>query len=257
MLITVSCALENAVCLHAACAAIPPFSEMVDKNFAKALFKDRKQALNARFNSLSNAREVLNEIDDQMEELPDLPVTPLDVAPLLTSSVVRLLRAWFAEQKEIYKNNAAQLFVPAAQNRGTKSNNIKPVQHKISTQKQKEIALRRIAFLSGYNRMNVKILSNDDFLRLTTCITTLIETGTLPRNIQPIAQTGISNEYLRYTFYLIHKELYTTRPIRPEWIDLLHALFLQFKEVEKETTRKKFSLVPTHYHADIQQIVCF
>jgi hypothetical protein len=102
--------------------------------------------------------------------------------------------------------------------------------------------------------MNEKIMPDEDFARLTTYICTLIDTETVPPNIQPISQTGTTSEYLRYTFYLIHKELYTTRPIRPEWIDLLHAVFIQFRDVEKATTRKKFSTVPTHYDTDIKEI---
>ncbi|MDR1371815.1 MAG: hypothetical protein LBJ17_01620 [Dysgonamonadaceae bacterium] len=217
--------------------------------------KDKKQAFNQQLNTISNAREALTEIENVAENLPDFPAITPEVAALLTLSVARQLRSWLAEQKEIYKNNAAQIFVPTIQNEGTKTTKPRATQQKISTQKQKDIATKRIAFLSGYNRLNAKIMSDDDFYRLTTYICSLIDTGTVPTNIQQISQTNISNEYLRYTFYIIHKELYTTRPIRPEWIDLLHAVFAQFRDVEKETTRKKFSTVPQHYETDIKEIV--
>jgi hypothetical protein len=98
--------------------------------------------------------------------------------------------------------------------------------------------------------MNEKIMSDNDFERLTNYITTLIDTGTLPPDIQPIPQTATTTEYLRYTFYKIHKELYTTKPIRTEWIELLHAVFIQFKDTEHKTTRKKFSTIPPHYDQD-------
>ena len=107
------------------------------------------------------------------------------------------------------------------QNEGTKTTKPKAIQQKANPQKQKTTALKRIAYLSGYNLKNVKIMSDSDFINLTTYICALIDTDTVPQNIQPIQSTGVSNEYLRYTFYLIHKELYTTRPIRPEWIELL------------------------------------
>jgi hypothetical protein len=254
-LIAVICALENAVFLQAEKAAVPDFTEIVNANFSKSLLKDRKQAFNQQLNAISNAREALAEIENVTENLPDFPATTPEFAALLTSSVARQFRGWLAEQKEIYKNNAAQIFVPTVQNEGTKTTKPKATQQKITTQKQKELTKKRIAFLVGYNRHNEKIMSDDDFARLTTYIHSLIDTGTVPPNIQQISQAGTSNEYLRYTFYLIHKELYTTRPIRPEWIDLLHAVFAQFREVEKETTRKKFSTVPQHYETDIREIV--
>lgn len=127
----------------------------------------------------------------------------------------------------------------------------KTTKSKANPQQQKNTAQKLINFLSGYNLKNEKIMPDDNFARLSNYIAALIDNGTLPANIQPIPQTGVSSEYLRYTFYLIHKELYTTRPIRPEWIDLLHAVFVQFNNSEKETTRKKFSKKPDHYDSDI------
>jgi hypothetical protein len=250
----VICALENAVFLQAEKSAMTAFTEIVDNNFAKSLLKDKKQAFNQQLNAISNAREALAEIENALENLPDFPATTPEVAALLTSSVARQLCSWFAEQKEIYKNNASQIFVPTIQNDDTKTTKPKAIQQKTSPQKQKATAQKRIAFLSGYNRKNEKIMSDDDYARLTTYICSLIDAGTVPPNIQPIPQMGVASEYLRYTFYLIHRELYTTHPIRPEWIDLLHTVFTQFKDVETETTRKKFSTKPTHYDTDIRDI---
>ncbi len=253
-LIAVICAIENAIYLQTEAIAIPPFAEIVNANYAKSLLKDKKQALNNHLNTLSNPREALTGIENITENLPDFLTTMPEVNALLTSSVARQLYRWLLEQKEIYKNNASQIFVPTIQNEKIKTTKPKATQQKANPQKQKATAQKLIAYLSGYNRKNEKIMRNEDFIQLTTYICTLIDTGELPTNIQPIAQTGVSNEYLRYTFYLIHKELYTTRPIRSEWIDLLHGVFTQFKCVEKETTRKKFSTKPTHYNSDIQDI---
>lgn len=254
-LIAVICALENAVFLQAENATVPAFTQIADSNFAKSVLKDKKQTFGSQLNTLSNAREVLSEIENIAENLPDFPATTPEIVALLTSSVARQLRLWLVEQKEIYKNHASQIFVPTTPNEGTKTAKPKAMKQKMNTQQQKNIAQKRIAFLAGYNRKNEKIMTDSDFARLITYIHSLIDTGTVPTNILPISQTGISNEYLRYTFYLIHKDLYTTRPIRPEWIDLLRAIFTQFQGVEKETIRKKFSTIPTHYDSDIQEIV--
>jgi hypothetical protein len=94
-------------------------------------------------------------------------------------------------------------------------------------------------------------MTDNDFARLVQYVENLIDTGNVPTDIKPIYTINISNEYLRYTFYLIHKQLYSTRPIHPEWINLLHAVFSQFENATFETTRKKFSTVPLHYDSDL------
>lgn len=253
-LIVVICALENAIFLQTENSAIPSFSEIADNSFAKSLLKDKKQIFNQRLNTISNAREALASIEDIAESLPDFLATKAPATSLLASSVARQLQKWLTEQKEIYKNNAAQIFVPTVPTNGARATKPKAAQQKMSIQKQKSIAQKHIAYLSGYNRKNEKIMSDEDFAKLVSSIYSLIDTGITPQNLQPIPQTGTTNEFLRYTFYLIHKELYSTRPIRPEWIDLLHAIFIQFKDVERETTRKKFSTKPSYYDEDIREI---
>jgi len=253
-LIAVTCALENAIFMKARKVDIPEFEKIIEPTFAKSILKDEKQALNNRLNPISNPREALIEIENFAGNLPDLPKITLDTANLLTLSIPRQLYNYLREQDELYKTNAAQMFVPIVQNESAKSSKPKAIQQKATFQQQKATAQKLIAFLSGYNRKNEKIISDDNFARLTTYICSLIDTGTVPTNIQPISHTGTSNEYLRYTFYLIHKELYTTRPIRPEWIELLHNVFTQFKDVDTKTTRKKFSTVPPHYEKDVKDI---
>ncbi|HEY5507978.1 MAG TPA: hypothetical protein VIK29_04835, partial [Paludibacter sp.] len=130
---------------------------------------------------------------------------------------------------------------------------LKPKVQQTNPQEQKTTARKLLNFLSGHNLKNEKIMSDTDFARLVQYVENLIDTGNVPADIKPIYTISISNEYLRYTFYLIHKQLYSTRPIRPEWINLLHAVFSQFENVVFETTRKKFSTVPLHYDSDLQK----
>ncbi|MDR2064114.1 MAG: hypothetical protein LBP85_00145 [Prevotellaceae bacterium] len=117
-LVAVICALENTVFLQAENATISDFSEIVNANFSKSLLKDRKQAFNQQLNALSNAREALAEIENIAENLPDFPATTPEVAILLTSSVARQLHSWLAEQKEIYKANAATYIKSKKANKG-------------------------------------------------------------------------------------------------------------------------------------------
>jgi hypothetical protein len=244
--------LENAIFLQAENADIPTFSQSIDVDFVKSVLKEKKQTFNNQLNTLSNPREALILIENAIDNLPVFNLSVSKMTVLISLSFARQFSNWLAEQKEIYKNNASQVFIPTNQNEGMKTPKPKATQPKVNPQKQKSTAQKLIAFLSGYNRKNEKIMRNEEFVRLTNYIYSLIDTGTIPSNIQAISQTGTSNENLRYTFYLIHKELYTTRPIRPEWIDLLHSVFVQFKDVEVETIRKKFATKPLYYNDDVK-----
>lgn len=116
---------------------------------------------------------------------------------------------------------------------------------------QKRSYVRSIlAPLSGLNPSKQAIISRVDFERLITYTDYLVFNNTLPAEISTIAQTGISNEHVRYTFYRLHKELFGTRQIRPAFIDFLHAVFTQFSGTAKTTTKSKFSTPPKSYEND-------
>jgi len=116
---------------------------------------------------------------------------------------------------------------------------------------KKKIAKEYLLFLNFYNIHQKKIMSQSNFELLMRYTNYLIEHESLNDNIQPIPQIEISNEFLRYTFYLIHKELFGTKRIKQIFIDFLHAVFSQFKNIEKSTTKTKFSVSPKSYDKDI------
>ena len=107
-----------------------------------------------------------------------------------------------------------------------------------------------LAPLSGYNPIGLLIMSAGDFKRLLHYAEYLILHDSLPETIQAIQQIGISDEHVRYTFYRLHKRLFTTKSIRPSFINFLHQVFRQFEGYNKETTRKKFSVEPKSYLTD-------
>ena len=252
ILIEVICALENFNYLFVIDNTSLAIPEIIEKNFVRTKFREQTQKMSEDFNILSNAREVMIQIDEHLECIPDLQLLQPEYD--LPLSIPRLIKQWLLEQKELYQQNLAQMFVPTIQHDTKTTQNPKSTIQRTNTQDLKSKALKFYSFLSGYDRFNKKIMSEDSFSRLTTYINTLIDTESLPEDIIPIPQTALTNEYLRYTFYLIHKELYTTRPIRQNWIELLKLVFTQFKDVETETIRKKFSTPPTHYDKDIEEI---
>lgn len=250
-LIAMTVALENFVFFHSENETIPEFQKLYESEIIKECIKTKRQAFNAEINVLSNPREVLAIIEEFTDSIPTLPSVAPEIEKLLDLSVIRSLSKWLSKQQEICENNLASSFSPTIQIGTNNGSTLKTKIQQTSILEQKATARKLLNFLSGHNLKNEKIMSDNDFARLVQYIENLIDTGNVPAEIKPIYTINISNEYLRYTFYLIHKKLYSTRPIRPEWINLLHAVFSQFENVTLETTRKKFSTVPLHYDSDL------
>jgi hypothetical protein len=127
-----------------------------------------------------------------------------------------------------------------------------PVKKGYSDSEKKEIATKYLNFFSGYNYSQRKIMTDDNYELLVQYLDAFLKDEVVPSGIKPLPQLDISNEFIRYTFYLIHKELYGTRQIRLSMIDFIHAVFSQFNGTELKTTKTKFSVVPVHYSTDSQ-----
>ncbi|MBY0425203.1 MAG: hypothetical protein K2Q22_06170 [Cytophagales bacterium] len=115
----------------------------------------------------------------------------------------------------------------------------------------KKVAEKYLAYLHGNNLQKTKIMQNNDYERLLEYTFHLIENETLPENIKKISQLNIPSGYIRYTYYLIHKELYTTKAIKTQWIDFLQQVFVEFKDTDWQTIKTKFSTKPNLYETDI------
>jgi len=123
-----------------------------------------------------------------------------------------------------------------------------------SKEKHINIALEHIAFLGGENIQNQKIMKDEDFERLKEYVTILILDEKIPDDIEPFPTLNIGNGYIKYTFYLIHKELYTIKPQKPYFVEFLKITFRQFENAELSTIKAKFAQKPTHYDSDMQKM---
>lgn len=121
---------------------------------------------------------------------------------------------------------------------------------KSGTEHNLQIALSYISFMKDHNYANEKIMNDKDYDRLVKYVTYMIEYEAVPPKIERIPQINTSNEYIRYTFYLIHKALYTTKAKRNYFIHFLHNVFSQFQNTEWSTTNTKFSTKPNQYDKD-------
>lgn len=119
----------------------------------------------------------------------------------------------------------------------------------------KKVAEKYLAYLQGNNLQKSKIMQGNEYDRLLEYTFHLIEFETLPESIKKISQLNIPSGYIRYTYYLIHKELYTTKAIKNQWIDFLQQVFVEFKDTDWQTIKTKFSTKPSLYETDIQKML--
>lgn len=94
-------------------------------------------------------------------------------------------------------------------------------------------------YMNGFNEKMEKILSDEDFGLLIKYTTELIEDEKLPV-IEKQLFPKISNDLLRFSFWVLHKELYTTKRIRPYFYSFIHAVFINFKESDIKSIQSQF-----------------
>jgi hypothetical protein len=169
-------------------------------------------------------------------------------------SIISKINTWLQQQKEIYQQNANAIFsnVETAKQKAGKLKSPLPKKDKANLDEQKSYATEHLAFLSGHNIKNEKIMTDTQYKQLLNYTYYLIEKETLPPNIKPIPQIGFASNGIRYTFYKIHEYLYGTQSIKQTWIDFIHEVFSQFKNAAKTTTKAKFSEKPNSYEADLK-----
>src|SRR5690606_19076427 len=197
------------------------------------------------------------EILEELAESIQLPSFNSSEQPNpLRNSIPRRLKKWFDTQMDLYRNHLTEAFPTTHIGKGPKevSTTPKAKKERADYGTQKSIARRYLHFLSGNNPQQNKIMPEDDYNRMLRYVDALIETGQVPDGIKPIPQTGVSTGMIRYTFYLIHKELYTTRPIRQPWIDFLLTVFAQFQDSTHSTTKTKLSAKPPKCQHDMRDM---
>jgi len=108
--------------------------------------------------------------------------------------------------------------------------------------------------LNGNNLNGQKIMSADEFRRILEYTHYLVECEQVPKNMKQISQTQASNEFIRMTYNLLHKQLYG-RTRRNYWFDFIHEAFFQFRDVEITTTKKHFTIYGGRYEIDKEKML--
>lgn len=101
-----------------------------------------------------------------------------------------------------------------------------------------------ISFILGYlktnNEKREKIMSDEQYDLMIGYVKFYIENNSLPEVSSKLESLKISKELLRFTFWVLHKNLYTTKSIRPNFIQLMKVVFSDFDNWEYSTLKRKF-----------------
>lgn len=236
---------ENAIYLHLLGHNPAEIQNLLNNTLVSELFNHQKTAIQNRLNSLSLGLDRLDLVNDELNKLYYTDTTTKN-----HHSVPSLLYHWLTTQATVYTNAASNVFTAVAgKETGSEP---KAIIQKVNVEEQKTTAYRHLAFFQGANAQNEKIMSADQFQKLISAVNSLIEFDLVPAIEKPLPQINLPTNYIRYTFYLLHKSLYTSKSIRDTWINFLHDMFAQFGNAERKTTKTKFSEKPPLYDTDLQ-----
>ena len=103
-----------------------------------------------------------------------------------------------------------------------------------------QIIISVLGYLKNNNDKRQKIMSDEQFNLMIKYVNFYVENNTFPQNIKKLDSLKISNNLLRFTFWVLHKKLYTTNSIRQEFIQLIKQIFSDFDNWEESTLKRKF-----------------
>lgn len=247
---TLQSALENRIFMHDNNISIESLQlkYLSGSSTSKTFFEERKAAVTTQIDKIIYGHKRLDLVNSLLDEFKYIVQT--DRTEL---SCPALIHRWLSQQQDVYTKNAHQQFAPTntgGERLGDVSAPAK--QEKATIQEQKAFAQEQLKFMTGVNVHQHKIMTDAEYKRMINYTFTLIETGKIPSAIQQIPKINLSTIYIRYTYYLIHKNLYGTSAIKKEWIDFLHKVFKQFSTFSKKTTKTKFSTKPSSYNQDME-----
>ncbi len=97
-----------------------------------------------------------------------------------------------------------------------------------------------LKYLKGNNDKGQLIMSEENYKKMINYVTYFNENQALPENIEKIPHINISQNLLQFTFWVLHKRLYTTSEIKDEFIHLMKAMFSDFDNWAFSPLKTKF-----------------
>lgn len=237
---------ENAIYLHLLGHNPAEIKNLLNQIFVSELFSNQKTEMLNKINSLQLGIDRLEIVNDELNKL-----YYIDSSIRNHHSVPSLLYHWLKTQLTVYTNAASNVFSAIANSNPVTAP--KSIIHKVKVEEQKATAYQHLLFLNGVNGQNEKIMTDDQYRSLIATVNSLIELDVVPQIEKPLPQINLPTSYIRYTFYLLHKTLFTSKTIKDSWVNFLHDMFVQFKSAERSTTKAKFSEKPPMYDSDFHR----
>ena len=97
-----------------------------------------------------------------------------------------------------------------------------------------------LGYFKGQNEYREQIMTIESYTKMIGYISYFIENNILPENLEKIPPLGISKQLLRFSFWVLHKHLYSNKRTNLEFLSLVKSMFSDFDDWEFETLKKKF-----------------
>ncbi|GAB1858010.1 hypothetical protein MHTCC0001_28470 [Flavobacteriaceae bacterium MHTCC 0001] len=98
-----------------------------------------------------------------------------------------------------------------------------------------------LKYMDGKNEKQEIILSHDDFNKLIEYANYLVDKEKVPK-IEAQLEPKITFELLRFTFWVLHKELYSTKRIKPHFYKFVKELFVQSNNYQPSSIKSSFAV---------------
>lgn len=104
-----------------------------------------------------------------------------------------------------------------------------------------EIIYSVLKYMADKNEKQEIILSQDDFNKLIEYTNYLVDKDEVPE-IEIQLEPKITFELLRFTFWVLHKELYSTKRIKPHFYKFVRELFVQSNNYQLSSIKSSFAV---------------
>lgn len=94
-------------------------------------------------------------------------------------------------------------------------------------------------YMKGNNEKGVKILSDNDFLKLIEYTTHLIEEESNPK-VEEKLRVNLNTDVLSYSYWVLHKNFYTSKKIRDYFYSFLMDTFSNFEKQASTSIKSSF-----------------
>ncbi|RIJ48765.1 hypothetical protein D1614_09560 [Maribellus luteus] len=113
--------------------------------------------------------------------------------------------------------------------------------------------LEVLGYLNGAGINQQRILSDSDYKRMLFYTIQMVQKESVPIVDTPFEKLQISNELLRYSYYVLHVEIFGIQPRKHFFTDFLEATFIQMRGID--SLSDKFAQKPRTLPEYVSEII--